>query len=184
MHKQAYVSLLLWNLEKGSVDTIIFPNIQPQWQKPSLRWLLIHVKWSSIHGLPPYFSQSKCFNICDQIWENLHNSHILSHKVSGIRYMKLSEIVELLFYYHSWKFQICMPSRSFYWSPDAHNRMCEPCTFPKSGHIYSYHKQGMFILQGNSFMYVSHKHHYVYWQKSLSFCTYTSTVMYVILLHL
>ena len=93
------------------------------------------------------------------------------------RIFTLLRHVELLFYYHSWKFQICMPSCSFYWSPDAYNRMCEPCTFPKSGHIYSYHKQGMFILQGNSFMYVSHKHHYVYWQKSLSFCTYTSTVM-------
>ena len=56
--------------------------------------------------------------ICDQIWESVHSSHIhLSTLVTHIIYLewqidvKLSEIVELLFLCHPGEFQVFIPIR-------------------------------------------------------------------------
>ena len=118
------------------------------------------VEWLQLPGsYVSYLSQIifVVISICDRIWENVHSKHIQFFNFVNSYFfindtiytsnftilatykflyewhinVKLARIVELLFLYHSWTFQICMPFSlvHYYGSPNVKNRMCELCMF-------------------------------------------------------
>ena len=83
--------------------------------------------------------------ICDRIWENMHSSHIQffnfgdSQNLFGMMdrcktFTNCRTTIPLLFLKVS---HLNTIPCGFYESPNEQNRMCELCTFSKSGHIYA-----------------------------------------------
>ena len=84
-----------------------------------------------------------CMNICDRICENVHSSHIqifnFGDSENLLRMFNRCETFRdcrTIIPLSSLKISsLCIIHCGFYGSLNTQNRMCELCTFPKSGHI-------------------------------------------------
>ena len=113
---------------------IIYVNQQQNW--PGFENGTLETPNNISHGVK--------YSNCDRIWENVHSSHIQfstleTHKIylEWQVDVKLSGIVEPLFLYHSWKFQICIPFSVVFVNLQMSKIGCvNYAHFPKSGYNY------------------------------------------------